>query len=1051
MKRKNYLSVFLMLFSLLSLTAQNRTVSGVVTNSADNEPIIGASVVVKGVNRGVITDIDGKYSLSVPEESKTLVFTFIGMKPVVADIANKQVVNVTMIENVHNLDEVVVGALGIKRDAKALAYSRQKIDADALNENKSNDMAAGLAGKIAGLNVVEGATNTSSSRIVIRGSNSITGNNQPLFVIDGVPVESGGAGNEIAVTNGGGLDYGSGSSQINPENIENIEVLKGPNAAALYGSRAANGVVIITTKKSAADGKSKVSIASNTQIQTVRQYPDYQNVYGAGSSFLLDNLSSVKDAPGSPRLPDLRNFYRSWGAPMLGQQVIDLDGSISKYDPNPKNVRDFYKESVSSTNSVTVEGGDKSNNYRFNLQHLYSNSPIDKMNILSRQTIGAVFVNTLAKDLVLDSRITYVNESVKNRQYINGNNKNPIYQFVNMTRNLSIDDYRNYKDANGNESGVFRDFMNPFWAINENFNQDKKNRFNTSFNLNYTMTSNLSAVAKFGSELMFLNGFEFDNMGAKSDLNGLMMTISNKMANNNLEGFLMFSKKDGLISVTANAGLSQVNQFSEMRTQRTNAVLLSGWQNIANSAEPVESTQAISNKRINAIFASTNFGYNNIFFLDLTARNDWSSTLPDGNNSYFYPSIGGSLLFSELFDIDQRTLPLGKLRSSYAIVGNDTKPYRLENRYSTGGIVNNYQTATISTLRSEPNLLPEKTKSFEAGTELKFFSNRLGIDFTYYNTRTSNQILTAQLSASSGYNDRVYNAGEVRNNGVEIVITAQPIKSTNFNWTTTLNFAKNNSLVYSLLDSISSFKLQTFGTVGVFAEVGQPYGVLKGRNWKFDSQGRKLVNADGTAMFVEDQIIGNASPKFTCSFNNTFKWYAIDFSFLIDAKVGGSLFSGTANKGNTNGLWASTLEGRNAYYVENIIYGRNSTNLNLQGGIMIDGYFADGTKNNVYLSPQSYFQTGANGVIDAMSVYDASFVKLRQMTIGYNVPTNVAKKLHLNNLRIALVGRNLWNFYQATPKGIDPESSATAGNGQGIENGALPPMANLGLNINFSF
>ena len=264
MKRKNYLSVFLVLLSLLGVTAQNRTVTGVVTNSTDNEPIIGASVVLKGLNRGVITDIDGKYSMSVPEDAKSLVFTYIGMKTSVVDIENKQVVNVSMLENVHTLDEVVVGALGIKRDAKALAYSRQKIDADALNENKSNDMAAGLAGKIAGLNVVEGATNTSSSRIVIRGSNSITGNNQPLFVIDGVPVESGGAESGIAVTTGGGLDYGSGSAQINPENIENIEVLKGPNAAALYGSRAANGVVIITTKKAAADGRSKVSISSYT-------------------------------------------------------------------------------------------------------------------------------------------------------------------------------------------------------------------------------------------------------------------------------------------------------------------------------------------------------------------------------------------------------------------------------------------------------------------------------------------------------------------------------------------------------------------------------------------------------------------------------------------------------------------------------------------------------------------------------------------------------------------------------------------------------------------
>lgn len=1052
MKRKYYVFFILVFFLSTTGLSQTRKITGKVTTT-DKAPLVGVTVLAKGLNIGSITDVDGNFSISVPLNAKTLIFRYIGMNPVELDIEDKKIVNVVMTEKNHDLTEVIVGALGIKRDAKAVAYSRQKLDPTSLSENPAPDIVGGLAGKIAGLNVTEGTTNTSSSRIVIRGSNSITGNNQPLFVVDGVPVESGSMDNQSITVGGGGdnLDYGSGTSQINPDNIANIEVLKGPNAAALYGSRAANGAIIITTKKADTSQKFKVSLSSNFQVQTVKEFPAYQNIYGGGNSSLLDASGSVIDAAGTQRIPHLSVFNTNWGAPMIGQLVYNLDNTtVTKYLPQSDNVSGFYQNAIQTNNTITLEGGNVANNYRFSYGNFYSNSIVDQMNVINRQTINATIITTFVKNLVLDSRVSYVNEVVKNRQYLNGNSRNPVYQYIFMMRNLNINDYRDFKDSYGNEKFTSRGFMNPFWAINENKNQDTKNRFNTSFNLTYTVNKNLSAVAKFGSEMQFLDGYEFDNMGAVTDLNGMMMTLNNKVNNYNLDAFLLYNKKDGIVTVNATAGISRSNQSIEYRSQRTDAVLTKDWSNIANTIDPYTDTQIITRKRINSLFGSANFGYNNYFFLDLTARNDWSSTLPPANNSYFYPSIGGSLLFSELFNINQNVLPLGKLRASYAIVGNDTKPYRLTNYYGMNGLFNNYPMSSLTTLFAEPDLKPEKTYSFEVGTELKFFSNRLGIDFTYYNNKTINQILTAILPASSGFNTKMYNAGEVRNNGVEIVFTAQPIKSKDFIWNTTINFAKNNSLVASLVNGMTSFKLQEWNTVGTYAEVGQPYGVLRGRGWALDSQGRRLVNADGTAMFTNDDIIGNASPNFTTSMINIFKYKSFDFSFLIDAKVGGSLYSVTQRKGDTQGAWASTLQGRNDYYLQNVIYGRGSTN-DLQGGILIDGYFADGTKNNVYINPQIYYGSGAYSTIDLLSVYDASFVKLRQIAIGYTVPDNFVKKLKLTNIRLSLIGRNLWNIYQQTPRGIDPESSATTGNGQGIESGALPETANIGLNLNLSF
>ena len=633
---KKILLLLVGLLAFVSIGAQQRVVKGRVTDRSDGSPIpaVTISTVDKaGLKHGGLTDADGYYNIQIPQESSILTFSFVGMKTVQVKIGNRKVINVVMEEDAVMTEEVVVTALGIKREAKALSYSTQGVDMESINDAKSSNIVSSLSGKIAGVQITPPGMNNGSARIVIRGNNSVTGNNQPLFVVDGMPIDNYDGEN-------GNMDYGNGAADINPDDIENIEVLKGANASALYGSRAANGVILITTKKGG--DKLKVDVNSNCMLQTLVEFPEYQNSYGVGTSFYIDNKNN----------PPLSNTnYRSWGSPMMGQPVIGLDGKLKPYLPEPDNVKDFYQTAATWTNSISVEGGNKKSQYRISYTNVHSSSVVEKFNIDNKSTFNIRLNNQFTNWLSLDSKVSYIDDRVTNRQYSKSDNKNPMNSYVHMARSTSLSELYTWKDANGSEIGTHRNFSNPYWIINENKNKDVKKRIIGAFVLKADIIDGLSLQAKAGIDTYNWNGYAFNNIGAMNDKDGQMQTFQQEMESFNIEGLLTYNKRFKDFSLMANAGLVMYSTKQTRYDQMVNSLLQPGLINISNSAESPKDTQRMSEKKINSLFGAVSLGYKDYLYLDITGRNDWSSTLPPKNNSYFYPSIGTSFIFSEAFKI----------------------------------------------------------------------------------------------------------------------------------------------------------------------------------------------------------------------------------------------------------------------------------------------------------------------------------------------------------------------------------------------------------------
>lgn len=1046
MKKIYYLIVFSCLL-FTSVTAQDIKVSGRVTNSIDNSPLLGVSISVNsssGQKNVAITDEKGMYEMFIPPNTLELIFSYTGMETETRKLNGQSIINVRMSPKNEQLDQVVITALGIKRSTKALSYSRQSMDVSTLTDAPSTNIVSSLSGRIAGVQITPPSSNTGSARIIIRGNNSITGNNQPLFVIDGIPVDNeSGDANISVTTSSSNLDYGNVAGNINPEDIESIEILKGPNAAALYGSRAANGVVLITTKKSGGI-KFKASFNSNATFQFITEFPEYQNIYGAGNSFKLEGSGST-DNP--ERIPNLGVFYRSWGAPMMGQPVISINGQPKLYLPQPNNVQDFYQPAIMLTNSIAMEGGNKENNYRFSYTNFSGGSVVAGINKNTRHNVNIRVFNTFTKWLDMDSKVTFIKNSVTNRQSMNGSDRNPVYQYAYMVRDDQLSEFKTYKNEYGNEINTHRDFLNPYWAIYENPNQDIKNQLLGALNINAKFNSWLKMTVKVGTEMYWLNGFTFNNKGSQIKPNGLMSTINNSLQSTNVDAILFANNKIGKVLVNSFLGAGRFQTSNSKNRQSINSLIQPGLINLSNSSEFPSVSQFSSQKIINSVYGSVSLSYNNYLFVDVTGRNDWSSTLPTSNNSYFYPSVGASFVFTDLIkNIPKNVLSFGKLRASYAIVGNDASPYQLIPTYSFDGIYNNQAYASLSSTFFNPDLKPEKTASQEFGGNFRFLKNRLSFDVTYYKSSTTNQIVSAQLTPTSGYQRRFFNAGEIQNWGTELSLGGTPIKNKKFTWDVQMNYAKNNSLVKSLIDGVDKFELNHTSTLFVYAEVGQPYGIVRGLGWKRDSIGRRLVGINGKPILEENAILGNALPDWTGGISNSFRYKNFNLSFLLDIRKGGSFVSGTFRRAYTSGALAVTLEGREDYYLHSYIYGESTANL--QGGfIHKDAVFVDGSPNNIYLTPQS------TGLIDPYetTVFDASYVKIREAVLSYSIPAKFLKNSIFTNAKAAVSGRNLWTLYKNCPKGIDPESSVTSGNGQGIEYGSLPPSSTIGFDIKLTF
>ncbi|MFT6866791.1 MAG: TonB-linked SusC/RagA family outer membrane protein [Cyclobacteriaceae bacterium] len=1042
----------ILLLSFMSLTVAfaaiaQRTVSGKITSAEDGDGIPGVNVVLKGTTTGTTTDLDGNYRLSVPEEGGTLIYSFIGLLAQETEIGARSVIDIGMAADVTELTEVIVTAFGVERAEKSLGYSVQELDGDQLTEARETNIVNSLSGQIAGVQVTNGSGNVgSSSRIVLRGPSSLTGENQPLFVVDGIPINNTNYGNSSAF---GGADFPNGAADINPDDIATISVLKGANAAALYGSRAANGVILITTKKGSKTKGIGVSINSNVTFQTPLRIPDYQNSYGGG--YNPNSYEWLDGTSGSGGEDE------SWG-PALDQglafkQWQDTDGGTSPWVSNPDNIRDFYELGTTTSNNVALSGGNDVANFRLSYTNMQQDGMIYNTG-LERNTFALSSGVKLSDKLSADASVNYIKSSSDNISGGGYDNNNPMQQFTWFQRQVDVSALKDYKNLPLNAEGTSAQFTpltwntnfnnNPYWVLDNNTQGFEKNRIIGNVKINYQLTDWLSLFVRTGTD--FFTDLQTIKRGHNSNdyPNGYYREIDRSWQESNSDFALTFNKDitpDFGLTVTAGGNLRREVYSRNILT--ANELEIPGTYTIANSSVAVVATNYDQQREMQSLYGMAQFQFRNYLFIDLTARNDWSSTLPLENNSFFYPSASLSLILTDLADIQSNVLSFAKVRGSWAQVGSDTDAYRLQDVFTLRSPKWNGTTtvtqATVGNQLKNPLLKPEITTSVEFGVDLRFFSDRLGLQATYFDATSTDLIVEIDVSGASGWRTQFANVGEMNNKGIELQMNATPVEIGDFKWEMNLNYARIRNEVVTL-GGVDNLVLGGQWNVDVIATPGESYPALFGPDYQRDDAGN-IIHVNGLPQKDNtSKVLGSAFPDWTGGFTNTFSFKGVSLGVLIDAKMGGSVYSMTNAWGRYSGVLEETLIGREVGIVG--------------AGVQANGVDENGNTqyvpNNVPVDVQTYNHSAFGNNIAAGSVFDASYVKLRQVILGYTIPKQWLGASPFQSISVSVVGRNLALLYSKVPH-IDPETAFSNDNAQGIEHASYSSARSLGFNVNLKF
>lgn len=1075
-----FISLLLMVTGINAF-AQDRQISGLVTSSEDGTPLPGVNIAVRGTNRGTTTGADGSYKISVGSQS-TLVFSFVGFQTQTVNVVDRTTINVALTTEVGSLEEVVVTALGISREKKSLGYASQEVKGDQVNTAKESNFINSLSGKVSGVEIKRNNNLGSSSNIVIRGFKSLTGNNQALFVVDGVPIDNSNTTSTGVAQGSGGYDYGNAASDINPDDIESINILKGAASTALYGSRAANGVVIITTKKGRKSQGIGVTASVGYSVGSIDKstFPEYQNQYGGGYGLYYEDPTArflFRDINGDG-VEDLvvpTGEDASWGAkfdPNL--QVYDwrsfdpsspLFGKSSPWVAAQNTPAKFFNNSTTFNGSVGLEGGGENGTYRV------SYTRFDQTGILPNSTIqknSFAFSGTqdFSKKLTVTTSINFVRQDAKGR-YSNGYSDNIMSSFRQWYQtNVDMLDLKAAFDRTGqNITWNWADptdlkpiyWDNPYWQRANNFETDWRNRIFGNVALTYKITDNIDILGRVTmdtytelQEERVAVGSINNNGTAKYD------RFDRNFREMNYDLFLNYNKEfsekfslKGLIGANIRHA-----QTSSIFAATQGGLVVPGLYSLSNTVSPISApTENYSQIYQEGIFASASLGYRNELFLDITARRDVSSTLPVANNTYFYPSVSGSYIFSNKISESWQALSFGKLRLNYAEVGNTAPALSLLNTYVKPTNVNgdtrdafNGQTlfSTSATLNN-PELKPERTKSVEAGLEMKFVKNRIGFDFSVYRTLSIDQILPVSISKSTGYDRKFVNAGTIENKGVELSIFAIPVQFKDLSWRIGVNYTINRNKVVELYDGVSNLQIGSFqGGVTLNASVGEPYGVLKGTDFVYNN-GQKVVLPTGYyAQSDATSVIGNITPLWKMGITNSVNYKGLTLSFLIDIQKGGSLFSLDRYYGLATGLYADTTPLNDK---GNPVRSSNADG----GGYVYPGVLADGTPNAIRVSGENYGLFGYRRNPSSLFIYDASYVKLREVTITYKLPISLfGGSQFIKGATLSVVGRNLWIISKNLPY-ADPEDGITSGNITGFQSGVYPSVREIGGSLKFSF
>ncbi len=1079
MGKRIHLFLLALAIGVIQGAAQVTTVRGIVTTEEDGEPVIGASVIVKGTALGTVTDVNGRFELSGLSPSATrLLISYISL--MAKEVAIAPQVSVTLKSDTHLLDEVVVTALGISREKKALGYTAQEVKQNALVQGKDNNLLNSLSGKIAGVRITNTQGDVGSSRIVIRGETSIAGENQPLFIVDGIPVD-----NSQLNARSSGRDFKNAIADLNPEDIKTLTVLKGPNAAALYGARAAHGAIVITTK--GGDKRQKgigITLHSSTQVSFVATLPEFQNLFGQGAggrfSYVDGKGAGVNDGVDEswgPRL-DIGLLIPQFDSP------LDADGNrvATPWVSHPNNVRDYFRMGISTNSGISVARGD--DKYQFRVGYNYEKQVSIVPDAGTNKT--NISLNTdyhLAKWIVVGATanyIVYTAPSLPGSATPSGSNvrsNSPMLQFLWFGRQVDTNSLKADYTRNWNSSY----YDNPFWSASYNTQSQERHRLIGDLHAEFRLTDGLNV--RFRTSTDWYNDrrkskVKWGSAGAGSPY-GSYAEDAYTVKENNTEVLATYIKQlNKNWGIDALLGFNVRNKQYENNYQAAPRLAVADLYTLTNSRDPLTSSNDFYRLRQYGLYGSIQLDYRRWAFLNITGRNDWSSTLPVDNNSYFYPSVTASVLLSEAFGWRSKAVNYLKIRGGWSQVGADANPYQLATVFTSETAFNGNPLQSSSTIGMNPNLKPEKTSSIEAGFEAAFWDNRLYLDFTYYKTDSRNQILKLATTAASGYTSQVRNAGHIRNRGYEIQLGAVPIQtSKGFRWNLDLNYGANSSKVVKLDDEglITSYQLYSSG-IQILASVGEAYGTLFGTSYVRDANGNVVVDANGLPKIsTTNKTLGKFTPDWTGGISNTFSYRSLSLSFLIDASVGGSIFSNTNKTGKYTGVLANTLSGRDAehgglwYYTdamgnnvrlsESPSYSVSSDGLYYaqvngqstrvyQDGIMVEGVTESGSKNEEVVSAEKYYHRIYS--IAEANVYDASYVKLREVALSYRLPRLWTQKLHLQEASVTLTGRNLWTIYKSVPN-IDPESALTTGNAQGVEAYSLPTTRSFGVNLSVKF
>jgi TonB-linked SusC/RagA family outer membrane protein len=984
-----------------------------------------------------------------------------GMKTVEFTASDNLIVSLD--DDTEELGEVVVTALGISREKKALGYAVQEVKGDEMLKTRgglSNPVNA-LQGKVAGLQIQNSSGALGgSAKVLIRGVKSISGNNQPLFVIDGVPIEGGDYNSTETARGGGGYDYGNLIQDINPDDIENISVLKGPNASALYGSRATNGVIMITTKKGTGKkgGGLGVTFSTSVGIEKVNKLPKLQKLYGGGYDFEDVEIN------GQAYLYPNFDIDESWGPRYEGQDVLswydlakwEAGGKVgnpttSKWQAPANDIDAFFETGVSLANNLSIMQNTDHSAIRLS----YTNTDLSGYlpNSSLKKNVFNVSASTSPhKKLEMFTNVTYINSAAKGRSEVGYGDNNIMVKFVQWGhRELDMKELKEmYKYPDGTQITWNRVGLddptaaysnNPYWTRYMNYQNDTRNRVYGNIGLSYSILDDLKFQYK--SNLYFYADKQYERNAVYSQEESRYMELARQQYELNHEFLLMFNKtsKDFSYGITAGANLMK-RRYEQVYGETVGGLVIPEFYNLKNYKGLASAYSTMNEKSINSVFASGTIGYKGIVYLDASVRNDWSSTLPKGNNSYLYPSVTGSFIFSELFKNRPSWFSFGKARVGFAQVGSDTDPYQLITTYTFKDVLFGYAGYVLPNRLNNPNLKPEITTSFEVGLEATFLSNRLGFEATYYSGKTKDQIIPLTVSGTTGYLSQVMNGGVVSNKGLEFRLYGTPVKTESFSWETSLALASNKNKVEELLDGVDYYRLVN---APFKAEIGAIKGqefMIMGTDYVYNDKGEKMVDEEGWYLATDGNVpLAKIYPDFTGGWNNTFRYKNLDFSILFDFSRGGHYFSTSYMWGMYSGMFEETA-----------VTNENGKNIRDDiadgGGIAVDGVFEDGTPNTAHLTAEEYGSQFYSGP-SAQNILKSDFVKLREINIGYTIPVHNISIIQ--SLRVAAYGRNL-AVWGPDIKHFDPEVAVTSsGNIQGIEGGATAGIANYGFSLTLKF